>query len=263
MLPISRRALLAGMAACGCSQLAGPRVWARSLSDAKGCVLLEGDYGLIAGRKISLGQTLSNAAAKDAGAGEKMRRTTNNPELDRALDRALKRLADTFGIFPGFGFYDDFDGPNARALRKDLVPKTKGTVLFGDKLFDNLMDLDGSGGAVMWTAAHEFAHIWLFYSGEMDKVRAGQKNVKRMELHADFLAGFYLGLRKKESPQVSLWTAGKDIWSSGDTQYNSPDHHGTPQERIAAAEAGFKVSFVEGRSAHDAFRAATDYVLSR
>jgi hypothetical protein len=80
---------------------------------------------------------------------------------------------------------------------------------------------------------------------------------------AHFLAGFYLGLRKKESPQVSLWTAGKDIWSSGDTQYNSPDHHGTPQERIAAAEAGFKVSFVEGRSAHDAFRAATDYVLSR
>ncbi|HWB45047.1 MAG TPA: hypothetical protein VG900_06355, partial [Hyphomicrobiaceae bacterium] len=130
MLPISRRALLAGFAACGCTQSVGSSAWARSLSDAKGCILLEGDYGLIAGRKLALGQTLSNAAAKNSAAGDSMRRTTNNPELDRALDRALKRLADTFGIFPGFGFYDDFDGPNARALRKDLVPHTRGTVLF-------------------------------------------------------------------------------------------------------------------------------------
>jgi hypothetical protein len=62
---------------------------------------------------------------------------------------------------------------------------------------------------------------------------------------------------------VSLYNAGHDIWNSGDTLYNDPGHHGTPAERVAAAEAGFKLSYIDHRQAREAFDAATNFVLSQ
>ena len=252
----SRRTVLAAMMSCGCQLVVRP-AHARSLSDTAGCVLLEEDYHLIAGRDVTVGKSIS--AVRASG----IRRTTGYVELDRAFDVALKRLADTFGVFPGFGFYNDGDSPNAISTTKTLVQGTDGTVLFGNRLFARLMKFDPTGGAVMWTAAHEFAHIWLYFEGGRDRLLEGQTTVKRVELHADFLAGFYLGQRKRSNESITLYHAGKDIWASGDTAFNNPNHHGTPEERIAAAEAGFKASFEENLSAREAFALATEYVLRR
>jgi hypothetical protein len=253
---VSRRTLLISIAACGCS-LASAGARARSIADIGGCLLEDSDVALLSNRDVQLGKTLSKAGERD------VRRTTSNPELDRALDKALKRLADTFEIFPGFGFYNDFDGKNALALPKSLVPETWGTVLYGVGLFDDLMKADATGAAVMWTAAHEFGHVVGYRTGIVAALKAGQKTVKRAELHADFLAGFYLGTRKRENPDLSLYAAGQDVWNSGDRNFNHPGHHGTPEERVAAAEAGFKVSYFDGNGFRDAVKAGYDYAAGQ
>jgi hypothetical protein len=247
------------MMACSCAASAlAPVARARSLSrSSRGCQVSDADLGQFHGRDFGLGRSIGELSSND------IRRTTRNADMDRALDGALKRLSDTFGVVPGFGFYDDYDGENAWATPSVLLQGTDGTVLFGDRMFASLMRFDPSGGAVMWTAAHEFAHIWLYKSGQKGRLLAGQATVRPVELHADFLAGFYLGIRKREQPSVSLYNAGHDIWSSGDTLYNDPGHHGTPEERVAAAEAGFKISYADHRGAREAFEAATQYVLSR
>ena len=173
----------------------------------------------------------------------------------------MKRLSETFNVLPGFGFYDDYDGENAWATPQSLLQRTDRTVLFGERLFESLMRLDPGGGAVMWTAGHEFAHIWLYKSGQRARLMEGQTTVWRIELHADFLAGFYLGTRKRDQSGISLYNAGHDIWRSGDTLFSDPSHHGTPEERVAAAEAGFKGSYIDHKNASEAFDAATLYVL--
>ena len=135
-------------------------------------------------------------------------RSTDNLELDLTLDAALKRLADLFGVLPGFGFYDDFKGPNAFAIYASppMVPNTAGTVLFGRRLFQNMMKFDPTGVAVLWTLAHEFGHIWLFMSGRYKEVKRGQPTAKRIELHADFLAGYYLAIFPKKKKKKKNYT---------------------------------------------------------
>jgi hypothetical protein len=82
-----------------------------------------------------------------------------------------------------------------------------------------------------------------------------------MELHADYLSGFYLGLRKRADPSITLLAAGALFRYLGDLDVNSRDHHGTPDERIEAAEAGFAVGF-EGHALRTAIEEGIDYVLS-
>src|ERR1700674_5124876 len=89
----TRRALLHAMAACGCSAyLPGSsegQSGRGSLQHIKGCRLTSRDEGLLKGRGVKLGATFQDIAETGGG-----RRTTGNAEMDRALDRAIKRLAD-------------------------------------------------------------------------------------------------------------------------------------------------------------------------
>jgi hypothetical protein len=81
-----------------------------------------------------------------------------------------------------------------------------------------------------------------------------------MELHADFLSGYFLGTRKREDSTISVWAAGKTFYEIGDYQYNNRNHHGTPDERVLAAETGFKYGS-RATSYAETFRAGADFVL--
>jgi hypothetical protein len=166
-------------------------------------------------------------------------------------------------VSPWFGFYDDSDSPNAFALNKEIVPGRQGTVLFGSTLFSQIMNRDPTGIIVIQVAAHEFGHIAQYASGQIEAIQGGVPTKRRIKLHADFLSGFFLGLRKLDHPEASLWKTGEQIWELGDLGFNNPEHHGTPEERVAAAEAGFTVSYKEHRQFPDAFDAASHYVASR
>jgi hypothetical protein len=262
--PIDRRVLLGVLAGCACCTVARPlpaaaQSWTRD-PEIKGCKVPD----RLVARFVENGLTLGNTASakKSGSAGDALVRTTGRADLDRAFDAALYRLAQTFSIFPGFGFFDDEpDATNAFAMGKSIIPGTDGTVAFGHHHFKKWLTFDPSGVAVIATAAHEWAHVWMFRSGRFDALLAGQPTVKRAELHADAMAGFYLGLRKKDNPNASLWAAGDKFRQIGDYETRQRDHHGTPAERVAAAEAGFKMSYVEGRSPAQAFDAAYAYVI--
>ncbi|MBV8186367.1 MAG: hypothetical protein JOY64_27840 [Alphaproteobacteria bacterium] len=193
-----------------------------------------------------------NAGAK--GSYVKVARSSGDAETDRFLGVALGRLAETFHVSPGFAFYDDSASPNAVAVRETLVGNGPGSVLMGMHLFGQLMARVRDGGiTVISVCAHEFGHIYQMQAGYEEKLGELDRTNRPFELHADFLAGYYLALRKAEHRELDLSAVGGVLHALGDTAFNSREHHGTPQERVAALAAGFKFG-TEGR--HDVSEAA-------
>lgn len=260
-----RRELLIGTACCAaCSALSTPlaarevQEKVASLKQIKGCFIDSNNSSLMLGANF-----VSGRAAEMPPEVETMLRSTGNSGLDRAFDRALQRLAETFDVWPKVGFYDDAEAPNAMAMRYLVGANVEYAVVFGRTYFKKLLSYDPSGITVLQTAAHEFAHVWVYRDRMFDNIRGGDSTVKRVELHADFLSGYYLGLRKRDNPDAKFRSAGVRRWQSGDTQFLNIHHHGTPEQRLAAAEEGFKLGFLKGVPAALAFAAATDWVATQ
>jgi hypothetical protein len=259
MIQTSRRKLLSTAAVSGCCACLGLKdAYSRSLSDVSGCALIGSDAGLVDERKVTLS---GRSSASDQLRG--IARSTGNHALDVAFDKALKRISGTFRVTPGFGFYDDSDSPNAWAMARALIPRTSGTILFGKQLFSALLKIDDSGISIVQVCAHEFCHIQQYASGKYEEISAAQPTSKRIELHADFVSGYYLGLLKLGHPDASFWNAGQKIYEFGDYGYSNFRHHGTPEERVASAEAGFKLSYFQNKDFSYAFRAGIDYVSDK
>jgi hypothetical protein len=244
---MNRRRLLQGLAlspllACGASR-------AERLP-ARGCALLLRNHGQVYDVARGIGIV---EREPDTGIGD--------PAQDRALGRALVRVSQLFGERPSFGFIDDGKQPNAYATDETRVAGTWGAVLFGRRLFSDLMRrFDDGGIAVLAVVAHEFAHIAQYHRKTYDTLIGAPRRSKRAELHADFLSGFYLGVRKSQAPSLQLRTAGVHLFQIGDFEFNDHDHHGTPDERVEAAERGFSLSR-RSESFPDAFVAGRDWVL--
>ena len=184
---------------------------------------------------------VNGGAAK--GSAVRIARSSGDAETDRFLGSALGRLSGTFRVSPGFAFYDDGTAPNAIAIRETLLGNGPGTVLMGMKLFGKLMARTNDGGiTVIAVCAHEFGHIHQMYAGYEEPLdRLDPRTNRPHELHADFLAGYYLALRKAEHRQLDLREVGGILHSLGDTAFTSRQHHGTPEERVGALSAGFEL----------------------
>jgi predicted metalloprotease len=109
------------------------------------------------------------------------------------------------------------------------------------------------GITVIAVCAHEFGHIHQMQNGYQSRLAALDSTRRPVELHADFLAGYYLALRKAEHRELDLSAVGGVLHALGDSDFNSRQHHGTPQERVGALAAGFKFG-MEGH--HDVAQAA-------
>jgi predicted metalloprotease len=187
--------------------------------------------------------------------------SSGNRDFDYALAQTLSRLTDTMRVLPGFAYYDDVAGENAYATSARRLAKADGSVLFGKRYFLNLMSLpEHPDVAITATCAHEFGHIVQFKLKLMDRLNAGQSNVKRSELHADFLGGYFAGVRKRQKPDYPAAVFATDAYSSGDYNVGSRSHHGTPDERAAAIVRGFEVAHGERRSFSDAIQIGINYV---
>jgi len=251
---LNRRQTLAHLAAGAATTILPGFASGAKAPGALGCLLAAGEIEAIEEREGGL----TMGAITD-----RVVNTTGDAALDRALGMALVRLARTFGERPGFGFFDDRGRPNAYASRETKVPGTWGTVVYGQTLFADLMRRNSDKGmAVLAVAAHEFGHIAQYRRGVDGRLRGGAPTVKRIELHADFLSGYFLGLRKREDSRISVWAAGKTFYEIGDYDFNNEGHHGTPDERVAAAEAGFKHGS-QGQTYDRTFSAGVDFILSR
>jgi hypothetical protein len=198
-------------------------------------------------------------------------RTTGDQTVDRNLDQAMKLVADLFGVTPAFGFYDpkkiydedDADSwiMNAWATQEDTdLPGTKGTVAFGFDLFKReLYQYDSSGSTIMAIIAHEFAHVLQGDRGYLSGLRLGYP--MKSEINADFLAGYFLGTRKREYPNLSFQKAGELFIRLGRGSENNPRRtHGNSKERLDAAEAGFGFAFRDRKPFEQAVAVGLDYV---
>ncbi len=206
-----------------------------------GCHLFnpEARMRLIDGLKAGHGEGLRQSGATYGGITE----TTGNARLDQAMGIMLADLATRFGVRPGFGLYDDAEDANAVALQESLLPKSRGTVLFGRTLLMRGLQEDVDGDMfVMAICAHEFAHIAQSDTGYMERLVKGQATVRNLELHADFLSGYYIGGRGKTYTPQQLVALGRAWTHMGDTEFTNPDHHGTQEERLAAIEAGYDLA---------------------
>jgi hypothetical protein len=192
---------------------------------------------------------------------EPMISNSGDPDFDLALAHTLARLSDVFGVLPGFAYYDDRDGANALATAEARLRNADGTVLFGQRLLAMLLaGRESPEVAVAAVCAHEFGHILQFQRNLDRVVGKGQATVKRVELQADFFAGYFAGLRKRERPDFPAAVFALTQSGFGDTKVGDRDHHGTHEERGKAIEQGFQTAFRDQRSLADAIAISTEYV---
>jgi hypothetical protein len=203
-------------------------------------------------------ETATEPQAFDKGS-EKLIYSTGNRDFDFALAQTLSRITDVYGVLPGFSFFDDYDGENAYATPAKRLQRADGTVLFGKRYFMHAMEVPEAPEVnVIATCAHEFGHIVQYKHGLKDRLIQGQPSVKRLELNADFFAGYFAGARKIEKPDFPAAVFAANRHAHGDF-HNSRGHHGTPDERAAAIVRGFETSYKERRSFADAIEIGVRY----
>lgn len=156
---------------------------------------------------------------------------SGNVALDNFNQQEGLNLVNTYFVSPRM-FYLVDPSPNAFATPEVVNAfGPDGTILFGQNLMAQQLSKDPSGASVIAVMAHEFAHLLQFRHGV-------HQPGKMTELHADFMAGWYLNLRGRFA-WTNLMPTLKIFYELGDYQFNSPTHHGTPAERLQAAEGGF------------------------
>ncbi|MCW5686713.1 MAG: metalloprotease [Pseudolabrys sp.] len=188
---------------------------------------------------------------------------SGNKDFDFALAQTLAKISNLLDATPGFAYYDDYDGMNAFASPRVRLSNADGTVLFGQNLLKRLMQgNDHPELGVAAVCAHEFGHILQYKRGLTQIVGAGQPTVKRVELQADFFAGYFAGTRKREKPDFPAAVFAMTQYNFGDNMINHPSHHGTPNERAAAIVRGFEVAYAEKRNLADAISISINYAKS-
>jgi len=183
--------------------------------------------------------------------------SSNNDVLDRGVITEIKRISQFLPINPGIMYIYDAS-PNAFAVPESMVPDTQGTVLLGLNLIDNeIFKLNRSGVAVAGICAHECAHIFQFQSGSMQSL-AGP-TAALIELHADYIAGMYLGRREGTHSKKDITDFALTLFCHGDFQFNEPGHHGTPLQRVMAMKEGYDVGH-SGTEIMEGIRQGEDFV---
>jgi predicted metalloprotease len=115
--------------------------------------------------------------------------------------------------------------------------------------------------SVAGVCAHEFGHILQYKHKLLSIVNAGQPSVKRGELQADYYAGYFAGLQKRNRPDYPAAVVALTQFNFGDTRYSDVQHHGTPSERGSAVVRGFEAAFHEKLTLGDSIQQSTNYVL--
>jgi hypothetical protein len=186
---------------------------------------------------------------------------SGNRDLDYAMAQTLSMLTDTWKVLPAFAYYDDSKEPNAAATAKRWFSRADGTVIFGRTLLGIfLRDSEQPDVAISMVVAHEFGHIAQHKYRLIHPILTGQKTLKRLELHADFLAGYFAGVRKLARPSFPASVYATTVSRLGDSPSNAVDYHGTGQERAQAIVAGFQTSFRDRRGPGEALQIGVNYV---
>lgn len=193
---------------------------------------------------VSIGY--SQCFIKDLPSTGKPLRTTGSKKLDKILGKEAKNLEKCFLVDVDLFAYDDAEFPNAYAVNKNPY-----TIILGKGLLlDEYVNTNGFY-SILAIMAHEFAHVTQY---KFNETLLG----KTAELHADYLAGWYIG-KKKDLSSEEINKISLSFWDKGDNDYFSADHHGTSAERRLAFLEGFKNSTMD---IYDAYAAGKKHIQS-
>ena len=186
---------------------------------------------------LSSEQIWSSYNSVETGSGDR--------DFDRALAETLLSLSTRFFVLPGFAFFNERYGANAYACSTRNMGRSDGDVLFGRQLFRKIMSgRERPDVGIVSVCAHEFGHIAQFKYDVSNRLVGVDRRTKRLELHADFLSGYFAGLRKIQRPDFFAVTFALTQFELGDYT-DDIDHHGTPDERAAAVVAGYRAAYEE------------------
>jgi len=114
----------------------------------------------------------------------------------------------------------------------------EGYILMGRYFAMQLIQQTGTSLPIAGVLAHEWGHRAQFTYGWMTQT---EPTARRTELEADMWSGLYMGMSK-------LWTGPymqsffQTLFNIGDYNFNSPGHHGTPNQRYAAGATGLTLA---------------------
>jgi hypothetical protein len=184
---------------------------------------------------------------------------SGDPTFDRALAVTLVKISESFSVLPGFAFSERVK-LNAFASANRSLGRDDGSVVFGKSLYRTIFGRhEHPEIGIVAVCAHEFGHIAQYKHGLKPRLVVNNR-VKRMELHADFLAGYFAGRRRLESPDFPAAVFATTQYSFGDDSYGDPNHHGTSAERGQAVVAGFDCAYRAGESFASAIETGIRYV---
>jgi hypothetical protein len=199
--------------------------------------------------------------------------SSGNPIFDRALANTLLMLSNAFDALPDFGYVQEWENDEDGRIISNAVAvpvsvrqsrNPDGTVLFGRQLLQELLkSIEHPEVAVTAVCAHEWGHIVQFKRKLRERLLYNSPTVKPLELHADFLAGYFAGLRRKAMPNYPAAVVALTQYRVGDTFIDNPEHHGTREERGAAVVAGFETSYTNSKPIDEALEIGINLARSK
>jgi hypothetical protein len=131
-----------------------------------------------------------------------------------------------------------------------IAPAVPDKIVIGDGLLEGYDALRLGDVAPQAILAHEFGHHVQFEKGY--GVTGTPDEVRRFsELHADATAAYYLTHKRGGSMGKKRVEQFLDVFFQiGDCSFGSGEHHGTPNQRRAAARLGFTLADEAQKKGH-------------
>lgn len=165
---------------------------------------------------------------------QKVAKTTGSADLDKYLNAEKASIESVFQVRVDMKIVDDAGQPNAFAS-----PQSRNAFYFDGSVFlgyallnEELISRENGVYAIKGIMAHEFAHIL------QNKLKCELTGSFR-ELHADFLAGYYLGITDQFSDSDQTTVFAQSLFEKGDGALWEEGHHGTPEMRVQAMMGGY------------------------
>ncbi|WP_446666679.1 hypothetical protein [Flexivirga sp. B27] len=120
-----------------------------------------------------------------------------------------------------------------------VVRKLKDKMVFGDGILDALKSIGLNKVGPKAVLSHEMSHHVQYEDNLFDSPLTGAEATRRTELMADAF-GTYFATHKKGlgMKPVQILKVEESFYDVGDCSFDSPGHHGTPNQRRAASSWG-------------------------
>jgi hypothetical protein len=178
--------------------------------------------------------------------------STGSDRLDELLNKEFITLCNVFNIN---NFMHIYEGNNASAIRERPIINVGKSMML-----DELVKTNGTK-SIIAILAHEFGHS-IQYKNNMDvDVSWGGK---WCELHADYMAGWYMGMKQyfsnEKLSKEEFYKVVYSFYEKGDS--NDPWHHGTEYERSTAFLGGYYAATNKQFDLNTSYLKGQEYVIN-